>query len=475
MSGQFLRRPQVHSAAPQQGQVGMPQGVEVSVQRAVRSLDSVGDAGGVEIDPQHFGTFAAACPRPAPDGLSGGPPAQIIAQQFGHLRGDRLHFHLAVLRVPRGQSDSWRLGVEVECLRCQAGEGRRPEPGRARGGIQMEAIRTGQAAKRPIAPRGDRQQTPQLVGRQLAPIVPAVCLDVTAFQMDQRIVAHAAVLHQPPAKRFQVREILIAGLHTGAAAETILQCLDGGAREPPLLAVTCGFEPMPAHGGPDRSGLDAENGPCLLWREQFLAGGQRHCRTVAAQLGEPVHDARRSQVAHPLKATTVQQGSQPRGDNGNVPGIIAPGVQFAAVIGQMVPQRALAVFLEGIDHALCLPGGAAFQLGGELFRRLAVGVAGYAPPHAIGIPILNVPLSGQPAALLGTGRVLRHLAGFLEDSARCVFVAGLAFGGFPAIRQPIFNGRLSEKASHWKYSSLRRVGQPVRFSGRNRRRRPKDD
>ena len=64
--GQFLQGAQVDPRPTAQRQVGVPQGMEVGAQPAVRPLGHVGDAGGLQVPAQHLGALVVPCPRSAP-------------------------------------------------------------------------------------------------------------------------------------------------------------------------------------------------------------------------------------------------------------------------------------------------------------------------------------------------------------------------------------------------------------------------
>ncbi|HEY7157896.1 MAG TPA: hypothetical protein VH575_28320 [Gemmataceae bacterium] len=406
VSGQFLQGPQVDAGASAQRQVGMPQSVEVGVQRAVRSLDAVRDASGVEVNPQHLGALASARPRPAPDGPAGRLAVEVAAQQIGHVRRQRLHFQHAAFVPPRRQRDGRRLGVEVEGFRRQTRQGRRAKAGPAGGGVQVETIRAAQTAKRPFARPGRRQQTGQFFLRQFPPVVAPIRPVVTRFQVRQGIVGRAMVLDQPATERLDVRQVLIRCLDARPASKTLLQRLDGRAREAPGLAGAGGVEAVAFHGGADGGGLDAKKGAGLSRREPFLAGVRLGRRPVAAQLGEKVHDARRRHVGQEHEPATVDQRGQPRADDGDVPGIIAPRPQVAEIVGQVFTQRPLAVRLEGIDNAGFAQLGPLDQLGQHLLGGGLVRGQRHATDHAVGAGILAVPLAGVQAHALA---VLRQL------------------------------------------------------------------
>ncbi|HTU19238.1 MAG TPA: hypothetical protein VMG10_14350 [Gemmataceae bacterium] len=293
MAGQLLQRPQVDAGASSKRQVGVPERVKVGEERPVRSLDRVGDAGGVEVAAQHFRALAVPSPRPRPDGQAGRLVAEVAAQQLGHVGRDRLHLQHARLVPPSRQRGRRRRGRQIEGLRRQAGQCRGTKARSASRGVKVETIRAGQTAKRPFALGGGGQQPAQFVLRQLAAVVPAVQPVVACFQVRQGIGGGAMVLHQPTGERFDVREVLVRRLHAHAATETILQRLHRGAGEPPGLALSLGGEPMTADGGPHGRGLDAEQRGGFSRREPFLSRRQRRGGPVAAQLGEVVHDPRR--------------------------------------------------------------------------------------------------------------------------------------------------------------------------------------
>ena len=76
---------------------------------------------------------------------------------------------------------------------CQSGGA---ETGPASRGVQVESIPAAQAAKGPFAGLSGGQERPQLIRRQLPPIMAAVHLALP-LPGEQRIVVPAAVLHQP--------------------------------------------------------------------------------------------------------------------------------------------------------------------------------------------------------------------------------------------------------------------------------------
>jgi hypothetical protein len=78
--GQLLKRAQVDAGPAAQGQVGVPQGVEVGVQRAVRPIHGIGDPGGFQVDPEHVGGHAQRRPSPRLDRLAGRPALQVLPQ-----------------------------------------------------------------------------------------------------------------------------------------------------------------------------------------------------------------------------------------------------------------------------------------------------------------------------------------------------------------------------------------------------------
>jgi hypothetical protein len=95
----------------EQGDVGMPQGVEVGEQRAVGPLDGIGDAGRLKVDPQHLGRVTVGPPRARPNGLLGGPAAKVGAQGLDHVRGQGLDGNAGILRAPCPQGDGGRVSV----------------------------------------------------------------------------------------------------------------------------------------------------------------------------------------------------------------------------------------------------------------------------------------------------------------------------------------------------------------------------
>jgi hypothetical protein len=121
VSGQLLQGAEVNAGAAAEGQVGVPQRVEVGEQGTVRSLDGVGYAGGFQVITEHLCGLAVAGPGPAPEGLSGGLAGEVVAQQFGHVGGQGLHLGLLALVVPGGEGDG-RGFAKVEGLGEQAGQ-----------------------------------------------------------------------------------------------------------------------------------------------------------------------------------------------------------------------------------------------------------------------------------------------------------------------------------------------------------------
>ena len=81
----------------------MPQTVEVGIERAVRSLDDVGDASGLQVEPEHV--RGVVRPPADPHGQAGLPAAEEVPQQVRNLNGERLHGGLAVLGVLGAEHD----------------------------------------------------------------------------------------------------------------------------------------------------------------------------------------------------------------------------------------------------------------------------------------------------------------------------------------------------------------------------------
>jgi hypothetical protein len=197
MPGQFLQGAQVDAGPAAQGEVGVPQCVEVGVQWAVRSLNGVGDARGRQVATEHFGALAIACPRPAPDGLTGRPVAQVGPQQVRQVRRQRLPFCLAVLGVAGGKGDGRLACRQVEVLRGQGCQGGCAEASAAGGGVQVEAIPARQTAEVAVAVLRRVQRAAQLGKLQFSAIMPAVRLDVAALQVRQGGVSHTPIPREP--------------------------------------------------------------------------------------------------------------------------------------------------------------------------------------------------------------------------------------------------------------------------------------
>jgi hypothetical protein len=77
--GQFLERPQVDPAPATKGQVGVPQGVKISVERAIRPFDCIGNPSSLKVETKHLGTLLG--PLVAPDRLPDTFTLKILPEQ----------------------------------------------------------------------------------------------------------------------------------------------------------------------------------------------------------------------------------------------------------------------------------------------------------------------------------------------------------------------------------------------------------
>jgi hypothetical protein len=306
MAGQFLQGAQVDAGAGAERQIGMPQGVEVGEERAVRSLDGVGDASGVQVDPQHLRSLPILCPRAAPDRLTIWLVAEIVPQQFGHVGGQRLHLQDAALVPPRRQGNGGDLRVQVETLWHQRRQGGGAEPRPASRGVQVETVPSAQAAKGPLTGAGGGQQGAQLVRRQLPPIVAAVHLGVARFQVSHRVVSPAAVLNQPAAEALEMRQVVIRRLDTAATGRQLAHGLHRGAGEATLRSLARHSQAMTPYRVAERRGSHAEQPGGLGARKRFHGRQRFHRRRVAAQAGQPIHDARGAQVRQKTETAAVE-------------------------------------------------------------------------------------------------------------------------------------------------------------------------
>jgi hypothetical protein len=92
--------------------IGMSQGVEVGVQRAVRPIDNVGDAGGFQVRLEHVGGSFA--PRARLDRLIGRLASEVVSQGSNQISGKGLDGLPPVLGITGLHGRGWRGGVEVE-------------------------------------------------------------------------------------------------------------------------------------------------------------------------------------------------------------------------------------------------------------------------------------------------------------------------------------------------------------------------
>src|SRR5262249_8285402 len=96
-----------------------------------------------------------------------------------------------------------------------------------------------------------------------------------------------------------------------SAGKPILERLNGAARKPASLAVAFRFQPVAAHRGADRSGLDAEQ-PCdLPHGEQLLIGRERGVGLgLPAKSSEPVHRSGGGKVRREAETAALKKGLQ---------------------------------------------------------------------------------------------------------------------------------------------------------------------
>jgi hypothetical protein len=100
--------------------------MEVGEERAVGTLNDVGDARRRRIDPEHVGR--AFVPGPRPDRSAGRPIGQEAAKGLCDVAGERLLGGPAILRGRRAQIDVGGLSVELERFRDQRRQLASPEP-----------------------------------------------------------------------------------------------------------------------------------------------------------------------------------------------------------------------------------------------------------------------------------------------------------------------------------------------------------
>jgi hypothetical protein len=104
--------------------------MEVREEESVRSLDDVGNAGGVEVHAKHL--RALLVPGPRPHRRAGGLACQIVAQHGDGPGRQRLLDVAARLVLARGQYDAGQVVIEQEPLGAQDADLAGTETGRHR-------------------------------------------------------------------------------------------------------------------------------------------------------------------------------------------------------------------------------------------------------------------------------------------------------------------------------------------------------
>jgi hypothetical protein len=84
----------------QEGDEAVPEGMEIGVQQAVRSLNGVGYTACFQVDAEHFGGITGGTPGAGPNLEPGRPVAEVVLQHLGHIRRQRLHRRSAILGLP---------------------------------------------------------------------------------------------------------------------------------------------------------------------------------------------------------------------------------------------------------------------------------------------------------------------------------------------------------------------------------------
>jgi hypothetical protein len=112
-------------------------------------------------------------------------------------QGEGLHLRLAALVEPGGQGDGGSVGVQVEVLRDQAGQGGSAEARPARGGVQVEAVAPIQTAEGSLRAPGSGEQPAQLIRHQFPPGMPDIHLRVEELQGVEGIGRSSLRPHQP--------------------------------------------------------------------------------------------------------------------------------------------------------------------------------------------------------------------------------------------------------------------------------------
>ncbi len=172
-----------------------PQGVEVEVPP---SVVLVGDAGGVEVKPDHL--RAGLGPRPRPQRLSLRPAGDVLPHQLRHISAEGLHVLAAVLRVAGQDRHGRRLAVESEGGRRQTAQ-LGGAKSRVRGeGVDPQPVRACQTAER-LAVAGRLDEQVEALFTESSPGVANVHVGILPGQVRQRVNAAAAILHEPLRER----------------------------------------------------------------------------------------------------------------------------------------------------------------------------------------------------------------------------------------------------------------------------------
>ncbi|MFO0842090.1 MAG: hypothetical protein U0797_06765 [Gemmataceae bacterium] len=388
--GQFLQRPKVDPGAPAEGEVAVPQRVEVGVLRAVRPLDGVGDPGRFQVDAEHGGGDAVAGPRPAPDRLVRGLAVEVVAERGGDVGGERLHLRAAVLREPGRERHAGRGAGQVEVGRGQTGQRGGAEAGAGGGQVEEVAVVPGQPPERLRAVAGRREETAELVGGQFAARPPHVHGRVHEGEGFERVRADPPRPHEPAEEAANRPDVVVDRRRAAPLRLVPHQRLDGRPGEPTRLAVAGRGQAVPLHGRGDRPDRHAEQ-LRDVGRLEGVAGRDPNRLGVPATPAQPVGGAAGVGVEGEHEAAPQEEGVNAAERVANMLSGVALGFQVGGVVLQVLSQRPAQVLLGGVDQPDAHPSGLALRLGGQLLRRLEVVEALDAVHGAVRVADVEVP------------------------------------------------------------------------------------